>query len=102
MELMQIPEAFQSRLRLMIISALTMGRKSFTELKNITGATDGNLSVQITKLEQWEYLTVEKVFVQRKPVTTCELTEKGLQDFKAYVQMLNQIVMNSADAGEDA
>lgn len=102
MELMQIPEAFQSRLRLMIISALTMGRKSFTELKNITGATDGNLSVQITKLEQWEYLTVEKVFVQRKPVTTCELTEKGLQDFKAYVQMLNQIVMNSAGAGEDA
>lgn len=97
MDLTEIPEAFQSRLRLMVISALTMGRKSFTELKAVTAATDGNLSVQISKLEQWGYITVEKVFVKRKPVTTCELTEQGLSDFKAYVEMLNRIVSDTAE-----
>lgn len=92
MELTQIPEAFQSRLRLMIISALTMGKKSFNELKSITCATDGNLSVQISKLEQWGYLTVAKAFVNKKPITTCELTPLGLSDLKDYVEMLNAIL----------
>ena len=100
MDLLEIPEAFQSRLRLMVISALTMGRKSFVELKAITAATDGNLSVQISKLEQWGYITVEKVFVKRKPVTTCELTGQGLADFRAYVDLLNRIVSESSESGE--
>ncbi|MBQ8212800.1 MAG: transcriptional regulator [Clostridia bacterium] len=97
MELIEIPEAFQSKLRLMIVSALTMGKKSFTELKAITHATDGNLSVQITKLEQWGYVTVSKLFVNRKPVTTCELTPKGLADFQAYVDLLNRIITAPID-----
>ncbi|MBQ7346610.1 MAG: transcriptional regulator [Clostridia bacterium] len=92
MELTQIPEAFQSRLRLMIVSALVMGKKSFTELKSITAATDGNLSVQISKLEQWGYLTVEKLFVAKKPMTVCKLTPKAISDFKEYVEMLNHVL----------
>ncbi len=92
MEIHQIPEAFQSRLRLMIISALTVGRKSFAELKSITHATDGNLSVQISKLESWGYLVVEKAFVNKKPVTTCILSEEGLSAFRDYVNLLNSII----------
>ena len=53
MELNNIPEAFQTKLRLMIISALVTGSKSFNELKSITGASDGNISVQLSKLEEW-------------------------------------------------
>ena len=97
MELPSMPDAFQSRLRLMIISALIMGKKSFTELKAITNATDGNLSVQISKLEQWGYISVQKTFVNRKPVTTCEISETGLENFKAYVDMLNQIISAPSD-----
>ena len=63
LELNNIPEAFQTKLRLMIVSALCTGEKTFKELKNITGATDGNLSIQISKLEELEYLTVTKEFV---------------------------------------
>ncbi len=92
MEQIEIPEAFQSRLRLMVVSALTMGKKSFNELKSVTNATDGNLSVQITKLEQWGYIVVEKAFVGRKPITTCELTLEGYSAFKKYVEMLNRIL----------
>lgn len=92
MDLPGIPEAFQSRLRLMIVSALVMGKKSFTELRSVTNSTDGNLSVQISKLEEWGYLTVEKNFVNRKPVTVCELTAFGLSTFRDYVELLNSIL----------
>lgn len=102
LELEQIPEAFQSRLRLMIVSALIEGRKSFAELKSITQATDGNLSVQIAKLEGWGYVTVEKAFVGRRPQTTCTLTDEGLATFRAYVELLGRIVAQGADGcGED-
>ncbi len=92
MELYNIPEAFKTKLRLMIISALATGRKSFSEIKALTGATDGNISVQITNLEQLGYVTVTKEFVGKKPLTTCTLTEKGMQDFLDYVNMLSDIV----------
>ena len=48
MEMNNIPEIFQSKLRLMIISALIRQPLSFSVLRQLTGATDGNLSVQIT------------------------------------------------------
>ena len=80
----------------MIISALITGKKTFKEIKEITGATDGNISVQITNLEKAQYITVTKGYIGKKPQTTIELTDKGLQDFKAYVDML-QTIMNQYD-----
>lgn len=43
MEINAIPEAFQTKLRLAVLSALLTGEKNFRELKGITEATDGNL-----------------------------------------------------------
>ena len=96
MELNNLSDIFQSKLRLMIISALITGKKTFKEIKEITGATDGNISVQITNLEKAQYITVTKGYIGKKPQTTIELTDKGLQDFKAYVDML-QTIMNQYD-----
>ena len=92
MELNNIPEAFQSKLRLMIISALLSGRQSFSSLKEITGATDGNLSAQINKLGEAGYIAVTKSFVGKKPLTACELTPLGRESFREYVEMLNAIL----------
>ena len=92
MELTNIPEAFQTKLRLMIISALITGAKSFNELKTITGASDGNISVQISKLEEWGYLTVTKSIVFKKTHTELTLTEFGKNSFKEYIALLNKIV----------
>ena len=92
MELNNIPEAFQTKLRLMIISALATGQKSFSEIKAVTGATDGNISVQLTNLERLGYITVTKEFAGKKPLTTCRLTEEGLQGFRDYVDMLSNII----------
>ena len=66
MEISSIPEAFQTSLRIAILSALISGTKTFKDLKQITGATDGNLGAQLRKLEEFEYITVNKNFVKRK------------------------------------
>ncbi len=102
MELNNIPEAFQTKLRLMIVSALCTGEKTFKELKNITGATDGNISVQISKLEELNYLTVSKEFVGKKTKTTCALTENGYKSFSEYVTMLNRILLGADKNGSKA
>lgn len=95
MELNDIHEAFQSKLRLMILSALISGGKSFKELKSITEATDGNLSVQITKLEEWGFVTTTKSFILKKPQTVINITEKGTIQFKEYVLLLNKVLADT-------
>ena len=62
MEINSIPEAFQTKLRLAILSSLLTGQKSFSELKEITSSTDGNLGAQIKKLNELGYVEIEKAF----------------------------------------
>jgi DNA-binding HxlR family transcriptional regulator len=92
MELNNLSDIFQSKLRLMLISALITGKKTFRELKEVTGATDGNISVQITNLEKAGFITVTKSYVGRKPQTTAEITPEGVASFKAYIDLLNSVI----------
>lgn len=71
-------EAFTNKLRLAIISALVTGEKSFKELQHFTDATSGNLGAQLVKLEELGYINCKKEFINRKPQSTYQLTEKGL------------------------
>ncbi len=95
MEINSIPEAFQTKLRLAIISALMTGAKTFKELKQITAASDGNLGAQLNKLEELEYLTCTKEFVNKKPQSTYFITEEGKSKFKEYVEMLAALLQQS-------
>ena len=97
MEMNNIPEMFQSKLRLMIISALIRQPLSFSALRKLTGATDGNLSVQISKLSDAGYITVRKEFAGKKPLTTCALTSLGRDSFRQYVELLNSILQGEED-----
>ena len=81
----QIQEAFCSKLRLLIISHLVTKKLLFTELKKLTNASDGNLSIQLKKLESWEYVKSEKKLMNGKAVTQYEITETGIQQFEEYV-----------------
>jgi DNA-binding transcriptional ArsR family regulator len=78
-----------SQLRLAIVSLL-MGveEAEFTYLQNKTGATAGNLSIQITKLKEAEYIKVEKKFRNNYPQTMCSITSLGRQKFAEYVKAL--------------
>lgn len=92
MDINSIPDIFQSKLRIAIISCLMTGEKTFRELKEITGATDGNLSVQLSKIEAEEYIKVRKDFFNNKPRSRYDLTEKWRNEFIDYVNTLEGII----------
>ncbi|MBQ8812451.1 MAG: transcriptional regulator [Bacteroidales bacterium] len=78
-----------SELRLAVISVLVnLEEADFVYLRETTGATAGNLSVQIEKLDKAGYISVEKGFKGKKPQTTCRITQTGLNAFKEYVEAL--------------
>ena len=78
-----------SELRLAVMSVLVnLEEADFVYLRETTGATAGNLSVQIDKLTAANYITVEKGFKGKKPQTTCRITPIGLDAFERYVDAL--------------
>lgn len=78
-----------SELRLAVMSVLVdLEEADFVYLRKATGATAGNLSVQIDKLTTAGYITVEKGFKGKKPQTTCKITPTGIQAFAEYVEAL--------------
>ena len=85
-------ELILSKTRLGIISALIGGDKlEFTYLRNTLNLSDGNLSVQIRKLEEAGYIKVEKVFVDRKPKTFCKITSKGRKAIRNLIRKLENL-----------
>lgn len=82
-----------SELRLAIMSLLAgVDEADFTYLKEQTGATSGNLSVQIDKLSEAGYISVEKGFRGKMPRTVCRLTPQGTEAFRAYVKALRKYI----------
>ena len=82
-----------SQVRLAVISTL-VGIKSseFNHLKDITGTTAGNLSVQLSKLEEVGYISIKKSFRDKRPLTTCRITPKGINAFEQYVSDLKKYI----------
>ena len=86
-----------SELRLAVMSILAgVDEADFTYLKKQTGATSGNLSVQIDKLTSAGSITVEKGFKGKMPCTTCKMTEAGRQAFDSYVTALKEYLTTGA------
>lgn len=74
-----------SQLRLAIMSHLIVVREAeFGALREQTGATAGNLSAQISKLQEAGYLEVEKTYKNNYPLTLCRLTPGGIAAFEAF------------------
>ena len=80
-----------SELRLALMSILAgVEEADFNYLKEQTGATSGNLSVQIDKLAEAGYIAVEKGFRGKMPRTTCKITPTGSEAFRAYIKALKK------------
>ena len=78
-----------SQLRLAIVSILmNVETAEFTFIKEQTGSTAGNLSVQISKLKEAGYIEVVKKFSNNYPQTLCSITTTGRQKFTEYVEAL--------------
>jgi DNA-binding MarR family transcriptional regulator len=89
----ELDPLLHSQLRLAVMSLLlTVDSAEFTFLKEKTNATAGNLSVQLDKLSEAGYITIEKSFKGKKPLTTCMITRKGVKAFEAYVHNLKEYI----------
>jgi DNA-binding MarR family transcriptional regulator len=64
----------------------------FTFLMNESQLTRGNLSVQLTRLEEAGYVTIEKAFVERRPRTVARLTSAGRRAFDRYRAYLKRLL----------
>ncbi len=71
---------------------LNDGGKTFRVVREITGSTDGNLSVQISKPEECGNIEVHKDFFNNRPRARYNLTEKGRNEFIDYVNTLDNIL----------
>ncbi|HOF21672.1 MAG TPA: transcriptional regulator [Bacteroidales bacterium] len=78
-----------SQLRLAVMSILiSVETADFTFIREQTGATAGNLSIQIGKLKEAGYIEVTKKFRDNYPQTKCRITELGRERFNEYVSAL--------------
>lgn len=78
-----------SQLRLAVMSLLIGVKEAeFTFIKEKTGSTAGNLSVQISKLKEAGYVDVIKQFKDNYPQTICKITATGVTAFETYVKAL--------------
>ncbi len=83
-------------LRLKIMATLTAleprTRFNFVDLRDCTGATDGNLGAHLQKLEEKSYISIDKTFVKKKPCSFIKATTKGRLAFETHVQGLKEII----------
>jgi uncharacterized Fe-S cluster-containing radical SAM superfamily protein len=83
-----------SELRLAVISLLmTVEEADFVYLRQQTGATAGNLSIQIDKLNNAGYVDVTKTFKGKMPRTVCKITPVGVDAFEEYVEALKTYIL---------
>lgn len=89
----ELDPLLHSQLRLAVMSILlSVEEADFVYLKERTGATAGNLSVQLDKLSEVGYIEVEKGFAGKKPRTVCRMTTKGRSAFEVYVDALKMYI----------
>lgn len=89
----RLDDVLHSRLRLAIAAALAaVDEMEFAALRDLVGATDGNMTTHTRRLEEEGYVEVRKRFVGRKPCTSYRLTRKGRSAFAAYVEELGRFI----------
>jgi len=84
--------------RLMIMAQLyVVDEADFIFLMRQTGLTWGNLSSHLSKLEEAEYIEVQKEFLDKKPRTILKLTKKGRESFREYRRAMDHVLSDLPD-----
>ena len=80
-----------SQLRLAIMSLLISVEKAdYSFIREQTEASSGNISVQMSTLEEAGYIEISKTFKNKKPNTSYQITPEGIEAFEEYVETLQQ------------
>lgn len=98
---LELDRLIHERVRLGIVSALAVnGIMPFTDLRNLLGTTDGNLSAHARKLEDAGYVLCHKSFEGRTPRTDFELTSRGRKALQAYLDHMEAIIRATREREE--
>ena len=91
-----LDDVIHGRVRLAAMAYLSgAGEADFSELREKTGVTDGNLSVHLRKLEDAGYIAIDKRFEDRKPVTSCSMTDQGRDAWIAYLNRMKAMLFEN-------
>jgi DNA-binding transcriptional ArsR family regulator len=92
------------RSRLGILSSLVAHPQGlvFNDLKSLCALTDGNLSRQITLLQEAGLVEVWKGTMNQRPQTLCRLSRQGRKRFLEYVAELERVVRDASEASDHA
>ncbi len=86
-------QVFENRIRLAVMSILVVNDSmDFNGLKTALNVTDGNLASHMALLEKNRYISVNKRFVGRKPLTTYAATASGRRAFAQHLDALEQLI----------
>ena len=88
--------------RLAILSALSACRSAqFRFLQSLTGLTQGNLSVHLSKLEETGLIEKEKSFEGNYPLTSVHITELGRRAVARHWRQLDALKRAAAQLRDD-
>jgi DNA-binding MarR family transcriptional regulator len=91
--LKDLDKAFENKTRLGIMSALMVNDfLDFNALKELLGATDGNLASHLKSLEKNKYIIYQKDFIGRKPNTNYSATALGKKAFKKHLDAIERLL----------
>ena len=99
-----LDEVIHGRIRLGVVAYLSAVKSaSFGELRDKVGATDGNLSTHLRKLEEAAYVEIAKSFNGRKPQTCVALTPQGRAAWRAWLDRIEMLTgaATAPNQGED-
>lgn len=74
----------------------------FSELKELCSLTDGNLNRHLKVLQESGLVDVKKGFRDNRPQTLCRMTAKGRAKMMDYVNELQRVLDDAAQAAKAA
>lgn len=95
-ELAGLDKLLHEPARLSIMSALAACQSAdFLALQRLTGMTSGNLSIHLSRLAETDLVVLEKQFVDKRPNTQVQITEKGRRAIERHWQQLESLRLDA-------
>jgi len=97
--LLSIDRIIHEPARLMILACLSAVESAdFIFLLNQTGLTQGNLSFHLSKLEESDYVAIEKKFIGKRPHTMLSITAKGREALREHLKTMKELIDSLIDS----
>jgi len=92
-EISELDRVVHSPTRLKILLVLmSVEEADFTFISNAAELTRGNLSANLSKLEEAGYVKIEKKFIERLPKTIVSITQTGEEALNRYSNLLGPVL----------